>query len=90
MTVPTTGTRADLSARLAVRLDALERAITSTPVPERRHQVLLQMSDLLERIDIAPGNKRGKTRLSVRPFPTRFVAFALRPVPEGLGASAAT
>ena len=87
LTVPTTGTQEDLSARLAVWLDALERAITSTVVPERRHQALLQMSDLLERIDIAPGNKRGETRLTVHPFPTRVVAFALRPVPEGLGVS---
>ena len=48
------------------------------------------MSDLLERIDIAPDNKRGETRLTVHPFPTRVVALALRPVPEGLGVSAAT
>ena len=90
LTVPTTGTREDLSARLAVWLDALERAITSTVVPERRHQALLQMSDLLERIDIAPENKRGETRLTAHPFPTRVVALALRPVPEGLRVSDAT
>ncbi len=90
LTVLTTGTREDLSTRLAVWLDALERAVTSTVVPKRQHQALLQMSDLLERIDIAPGNKRGETRLTVRPFPTCVVALALRPVPEGLQVSDAT
>ena len=68
----------EIAERIQQRLSVLNAAITDKrPDPARRHRALLEVSHLIEHIDLTPLPKRGQIDLAVRPRTDALVALAL-------------
>ena len=67
----------NLAARLEDRLANLAKAIANTRAARARHDTLLRLSGLIERIEVAPGDKRRETVVTVEPRRDALIALAL-------------
>ena len=67
----------NLAALLRTKLTELDGLAQSTRATRSRHDALMQLSRLIERIEVRPGATRHETLVKVRPRRHALIAFAL-------------